>query len=146
MEQILKIAVATIFGLAALSKLSGKTKATFEHAGYGRGLMYVTAFAEVLFSAGLFTQYDLWALIGLLTIIVGAIVTLIRQQVRAAKYGMAVLSLVLLLALMVLRMSPRLNSIETRASNNHERETVLSIPMRKDHWLCLQIDENQFSY
>jgi len=139
MEQILKIAIATIFGLAALSKLSGKTKATFEHAGYGRGLMYVTAFAEVLFSAGLFTQYDLWALIGLLTIIVGAIVTLIRQQVRAAKYGMAVLSLVLLLALMVLRMSPR-NSIETRASNNHERATaVLSIPMRKDHWLCLQL-------
>ena len=105
MEQILKITVATIFGLAALAKLSGKTKETFEHSGYSRTLMYVMAFAEVLFSAGLFTQYDLWALIGLLTIIVGAIVTLIRQHVRPAKYGMAVLSLVLLLALMVSRIA-----------------------------------------
>ena len=118
MEQILKIAIATIFGLAALAKFSGKTTETFEQSGYSRAMMYAIAVAEVLFAACLFTQYDLWALIGLLTIIVGAIITLIRQHVRPAKYGMAVLSLVLLLALMVLRMYPRHNSVETRASNN----------------------------
>ena len=105
MEQILKIAIATIFGLAALAKLSGKTKDTFAKSGYSHAFMYAIAFAEVLLSAGLFTQYDLSALIGMLTIIVGAIVTLIRQQVRPAKYGMAVLSLVLLLALMVSRIA-----------------------------------------
>ena len=125
MEQIIKIALATIFGLAALAKLSGKTKVTFENSGYSHAFMYATAFAEVLFSVGLFTQYDLWAEIGLLTIIVGAIVTLIHQHVGPAKYGLAVLSLVLLLGLLVLRMSPRLNSGETRASNNHERATDL---------------------
>jgi DoxX-like family len=101
MEQILKITIATIFGLAVLAKLSGKTKETFEKSGYGRAMMYTTAFAEVLFAAGLFTQYDLWALIGLSIIIAGAIITLIQQQERPAKYGMAVLSLVLLSALMV---------------------------------------------
>ena len=105
MEQILKIAIAAIFGLAVIAKLSGKSKETFEQAGYGRTLMYAAAFAEALFAAGLFTQYDLWALIGLSTIIVGAIITLIRLKVRPAKYGMAVLSSVLLLALMVSRIA-----------------------------------------
>ena len=105
MEQILKIAIAIIFGLAALAKLSGKTKETFQRAGYSLAMMYATAFAEVLFSAGLFTRYDLWALIGLSTITVGAIITLIRQQVSAAKYGMAVLSTELLLALMLSRIA-----------------------------------------
>jgi hypothetical protein len=105
MEQILKIVIATIFGLAAFGKFSGKTKKTFEQSGYGSDMMYATAFAEVSFAAGLFTQYDLWALIGLSIIIVGAIITLIRQRVRPAKYGMAVLSLVLLLALMVSRIA-----------------------------------------
>lgn len=105
MEQILKIAIATIFGLAALAKFSGKTRQTFEQSGYGSAMMYTTAVAEVLFAAGLFTHYDLWALIGLSTIILGAIITLIRQQVRPAKYGMAVLSLVLLLALTVSRIA-----------------------------------------
>ena len=86
MEQILKIALATIFGLAALAKFSGKSKDTFAKSGYSHAFMYAIAFAEVLLSAGLFTQYALSALIGLLTINIGAIITLIRLRVRPAKY------------------------------------------------------------
>lgn len=102
MVQIIKIALAIIFGLAILAKLSGKTNETFEKSGYGRPFMYALVFAEALFTAGLFTPYDLWAAIGLLAIIVGAIVTLIRQHVAPAKFGMAVLSLILLSALLAL--------------------------------------------
>ena len=105
MEQILKIALATIFGLAALAKLSGKSKDTFAKSGYSHAFMYAIAFAEVLLSAGLFTQYALSALIGLLTINIGAIITLIRLRVKPAKFGMAVLSLVLVLALIVSRIT-----------------------------------------
>lgn len=102
MVQIIKITLAIIFGAAILAKLSGKTTKTFEKSGYSRPFMYALAFAEALFTAGLFTPYDLWATIGLLAIIVGAIVTLIRQHVAPAKFGMAVLSLILLSALLAL--------------------------------------------
>jgi urea transporter len=102
MELIIKIVLAVIFGLAAIAKFSGKTKATFEKAGYSRIFMYATALAEVLFSIGLFTPYDLLAVLGLIAIIAGAIVTLIQQQVPPVKYGMAALSFILLSTLLVL--------------------------------------------
>ena len=116
MEQIIKIALVIIFGLAALAKFSGKAKDTFKKSGYSRPFMYATAIAEVLFSVGLFTQYDSWAIIGLLAIIVGAIVTLIRQHVTPAKYGMAVLSLILLSVLWVLK-SDHMSALQTVFSN-----------------------------
>lgn len=88
--------LAIIFGLAALAELTGKTKNTFKKSGYSDIFMYATAFAEILFSIGLFTAFDLWAVIGLSAIIMGAIVTLIRQHETPVKYGMAILSLILL--------------------------------------------------
>ena len=107
MEQIIKIGLATIFGLVAIAKLSGKSKEIFEKTGYTRARMYTSTFAEVLCSVGFFTQYDLWALFGFLTIIVKSIRALIILRVRPAKYGMAVLPLDLLLTLMISRMANR---------------------------------------
>ncbi len=99
MEQIIKIVLAVIFGLAALAKFSGKTKDTFERVGYGIGFMYGIAVAEVIFTIGLFTRYDLLATISLLSIICGAVLTLIKQHAPAKNYAMALLSLVLLVVL-----------------------------------------------
>jgi hypothetical protein len=102
MEQVIKIALTVIFGLAALAKFVGKMKDTFQESQYGLRLMYAVAFAEILFSVGLFTQHDLLAIVGLLTIIFGALVTLIRHHMAVAKYGMAFLALVLLIALAII--------------------------------------------
>ena len=99
MEQVIKIVLAVIFGLAALAKFAGKMKDTFEKSEYDLRFMYAIAFAEILFSVGLFTQHDLLAIIGLLTIICGALTTLIRQHMPVAKYGMAFLALIFLIAL-----------------------------------------------
>jgi hypothetical protein len=109
MELIIKIALAIIFGLAALTKFSGKTKDTFKKSGYSSSFMYAIAGAEVFLSIGLFTPYVLPATIGLLAIIVGAIITLTKQQVAPAKYGMAVLSFILLAGLLVSIVYPNLN-------------------------------------
>jgi len=99
MEQIIKIVLAVIFGLAALVKFSGKTKDTFEKSGYGVRFMYAIAFAEVFFAVGLFSRYELLSVIGMLAIICGAIITLVKQHVPPANYAMAFLTLVLLVTL-----------------------------------------------
>ena len=101
MEQIIKIALAIIFALAVIAKLSGKSKDVFEKSGYGLGFMYAIASAQIVLIIGLFTPYDLWAAIGLFAIMVGAVVTLMQQRVPPAKYLMAALSMVLLAALLV---------------------------------------------
>jgi hypothetical protein len=90
MELAIKIALATIFCLAALLKFSGKTKGTLPKSGYGSRFMYFIGVAELLFAIGLFSPYALVATIGLLVIIIGAIVTLIKQHVAPARYLMAV--------------------------------------------------------
>jgi hypothetical protein len=100
-ELILKIALAIIFGLAAFVKFAGKSKKSFQKLPLGIPLMYATAFAEIVFAAGLFTSYDFWAIIGLLAIIAGAIGSLIIERVPLAKYGMAFFSLILLVALLL---------------------------------------------
>jgi hypothetical protein len=110
MELTIKIALAIIFGLAALAKFLGKTKDTFQKSGYSLRFMHAVAVAELVLAAGLFTQYDVWAATGLLLVIIGAIVTLVRMQVAYAKYGMAVLSLILLYVLLVLRVYPGIQS------------------------------------
>lgn len=106
MELAIKIALAIIFGLASLAKFLGKTKDTFQKSGYNASFMYGVAVAEIVLSVGLFTQFDVWAAAGLLAISIGAIVTLVKQRVSHKKYGMAVLSLILLYVLLVLRINP----------------------------------------
>jgi uncharacterized membrane protein YphA (DoxX/SURF4 family) len=99
---ILKIVLAIIFTLSVIGKLTGKTKSTFENAGYSPKVMYATGIAEIILTIGLFTKYELFSTVGLLAIIGGAVFTLIRQRVKPAKYTLASITAVLLIALLVL--------------------------------------------
>ena len=102
---IIKIALAVIFSLSVVCKLTGKTKSTFENAGYSPIIMYATAVAEIIFTVGLFTRYELFSIIGLLAIIGGAVFTLFRQKVKPAKYTLALIADVLLIALIAIQIS-----------------------------------------
>jgi hypothetical protein len=102
---IIKIVLAVIFTLSAVSKLTGKTKSTFENAGYSPTVMYATAITEILFIVGLFTRYELFSTVGLLAIIGGAVFTLFCQRVKPAKYILALIAAVLLIALVILQIS-----------------------------------------
>ena len=102
---IIKITLAVIFALSVVGKLTGKSMSTFENAGYGSMVMYATAIAEIIFSVGLFTRYELFSTFGLLAIIGGAVFTLFRQRVKPAKYALALIAAALLVALPVLRIS-----------------------------------------
>ena len=103
MELIIKIILVVIFGLAVFVKISGKTKSTFEKSKLGLPFMYFVAFAEALFTVGLFTQLELWAITGLIVILIGAIVILFQQRESISKYGMALISLILLLILLYMK-------------------------------------------
>jgi hypothetical protein len=102
---IIKIALAVIFILSVVAKLTGKTKSTFENAGYSPMVMYATAIAEIIFTAGLFTRYELLSTVGLLAIIGGAVFTLFRQKAMPSKYTLALITTILLIALLVLQIS-----------------------------------------
>ncbi len=102
---IIKIVLAVIFTLSVVGKLTGKTKSTFENAGYSPIVMYATAIAEIIFTVGLFTRYELFAAGGLLAIMGGAVFTLFRQRVKPSKYTLALIAAVLLIALLVLQIS-----------------------------------------
>ena len=102
---IIKIVLAVIFSLSFIGKLTGKTKSTFENAGYPPKVMYATAIAEIILTVGLFTKYELFATVGLLAIIGGAVFTLIRQKAKPAKYTLALIAAILLLGLLVLQIS-----------------------------------------
>lgn len=102
---IIKIVLAVIFTLSVVGKLTGKTKSTFENAGYGAMLMYATAIAEIIFTVGLFTRYELFSTVGLLAIMGGAVFTLLRQSVKPSKYTTALIAAVLLVALLALQIS-----------------------------------------
>lgn len=102
---IIKIVLAVIFTLSVVGKLTGKTKSTFENAGYSPIVMYATAIAEIIFTVGLFTRYELFSTVSLLTIIGGAVFTLFRQRVKPEKYTLALFTAVLLIALLVLQVS-----------------------------------------
>jgi len=102
---IIKITLAVIFALSVVGKLTGKSMSTFENAGYGSMVMNATAIAEIIFSVGLFTRYELFSTVGLLAIIGGAVFTLFRQRVKDAKYALALIAAALLIALPVLRIS-----------------------------------------
>ena len=97
---IIKVVLAVIFALAVAGKLTGKTKSTFENAGFSPAVMYATAIAEIVFTIGLFTGYDLIAVLGLLGIIGGAFIALIRQKAKPAHYALPVITVFLLLALL----------------------------------------------
>lgn len=64
----IKIVFAVIFTSSVVGKLTGKTKSTFENAGYGQIVMYTTASAEIIFTVGLFTRYESLSTVGLLAI------------------------------------------------------------------------------
>jgi hypothetical protein len=100
---IIKIALAIIFTLSVVGKLTGKTKATFENAGYPPIAMYATAIAEIILTIGLFTEYELFSTVGLLAIIGGAVFTFISSKAKPAKYLLALIAGVLLIALPVLQ-------------------------------------------
>ncbi len=102
---IIKIVLAVIFALSVVGKLTGKTKSTFENAGYSLHVMYATALAEVLFTVGLFTPFELFSTVGLLAIMGGAVFTLFRQGVKPSKYTVALIAAVLLIVLLVLQIS-----------------------------------------
>lgn len=102
---IIKIVLAVIFTLSVVAKLTGKTKSTFENAGYRSIVMYATAIAEIIFTIGLFTRYELFAIVGLLAIMGGAVFTLFLQKVKFSKYTLALIASVLLITLLVLQIS-----------------------------------------
>ncbi|WP_426482196.1 hypothetical protein [Chryseobacterium sp. R2ACT005] len=103
--------IAFIFGLAIISKLVGKSKFTFQKAGYSTTSMYVVAVLQATFTAGLFTQYALWSAIGLLLIMIGIFYTLIKIKETWQNYILAVLSTVLLVALVSLSVIKQINKI-----------------------------------
>ena len=102
---IIKIILAIIFTLSVVAKFTGKTASTFENAGYPPIVMYATAIAEIIFTIGLFTTYELYAALGLLAIMGGAVFTLLRQKVHVSKYTLALVAVVLLIALLALQIS-----------------------------------------
>jgi len=99
MELILKCIIAAIFGMAILGKLTGKTRSTFDKAGYSPIFMYGLALAESVLIIGLFTPYAFYATIGLLAIMVGAIFTLFRQKAKPAQYLLSIVATGLLFTL-----------------------------------------------
>lgn len=102
---IIKIVLALIFTLSVAGKMTGKTKSTFENAGYSPIIMYATAIAEIIFTVGLFTRYELFAAVGLLGIMGGAVFTLFRQKAKPSKYTLALVAAALLIALLILQIS-----------------------------------------
>lgn len=102
---VIKIVLAVIFTLSVVGKLTGKTKSTFENAGFSLKLMYATAIAEIIFTVGLFSRYELFSTVGLLAIIGGAVFTLFRQRVKPSNYTIALIAAVLLIVSLVLQIS-----------------------------------------
>lgn len=111
MESILIYITTGIFSLAILGKLTGKTKPTFDKAGYGPYFMYALALAELMLTVGLFTEYALYAIIGLLVIMLGAIFTLFRQKAKPQQYILSIVAISLLLTLYCLQFSSIIQSI-----------------------------------
>lgn len=103
MESILIYFITGIFGLAILAKLTGKTKATFDKAGYSHYFMYGLALLELVLTVGLFTTYTLYSIIGLLVIMLGAILTLFRQKAKPQQYILSIVAISLLLTLIWLQ-------------------------------------------
>ncbi len=102
---IIKIVLAVIFTLSVAGKLTGKTRSTFENAGYCPIIMYATAIAEIIFTAGLFTRYDLFSAVGLLAIIGGAVYTLFRQKANPSHFVLPLITAVILIVLLMLTIS-----------------------------------------
>src|SRR6186713_109286 len=96
----LKTSLGVIFGLSVIGKLTGKTKSTFEKAGYRREVLYAIAVAEIFIAIAMFTRYEMLATLGLLAIIGGAFFTLYRQRANPARYTMAIIAAILLAALL----------------------------------------------
>ena len=96
----LKTSLGVIFGLSVIGKLTGKTKSTFEKAGYSREVLYAIAIAEIFLAIAMFSRYEMVATLGLIAIIGGALFTLHRQRANPAKYTMAIIAAILLVLLL----------------------------------------------
>jgi hypothetical protein len=96
----IKISLALLFTLSVIGKFTGKTKSTFEKAGYGKDIMYATGIAELVLSILLFTRLEWLATIGLLAIIGGALFTLLKQKAQPAKFSLAIIAAILLVILL----------------------------------------------
>lgn len=103
--------IAFIFGLAMISKLMGKSKLTFQKAGYSTASMYIIAVLQAILTTGLFTPYALWSAIGLLLIMAGVFYTLIKIKESWQSYILAVLATVLLVASVGLSVIKQINKI-----------------------------------
>jgi hypothetical protein len=96
----LKTSLTILFALAVTGKVTGKTKSTFEKAGYSHEVIYAVAIAEIVLVIALFTRYELLATLCLLAIIAGAFFTLGRLGVKPVKYTMVIIASILLTALL----------------------------------------------
>ncbi|HEU4792012.1 MAG TPA: hypothetical protein VFS71_20170 [Flavobacterium sp.] len=111
MESIIIYIITGIFGLAILTKLTGKSASTFDKAGYNHYFMYWLALAELVLTICLFTEYVLYSIIGLLVIMLGAIFTLFRQKVKPQQYILSIVAISLLLTLYCLQFSSIIQTI-----------------------------------
>lgn len=101
-ELTLKIIIALVFGLACVAKLTGRTKDVFIKAGYSVEFMYTIAALQCIMVINLFTEFEVAATAGLLIIMIGAVVTLLRQHAQPSKHYLAVSSIALLVALLMI--------------------------------------------
>ena len=99
---IIKIAIAAIFAIAVIGKLSGKMDDAYSKWNIGKGFMYGIGVAEVIGIVGLFTKYDQWSAYLLLAIMVGAVFTLISNREPLKEYIMAGLASALLIAYVIM--------------------------------------------
>lgn len=99
---MIKIAIAIIFGLAVLSKLTKDGKTDYIKWNYGLPFMYGLATVEALCVVGLFTEYAHYSVYIMLAIMVGAIFTLLSKREPGKKYIMAFIASALLIAYMMM--------------------------------------------
>lgn len=99
---IIRYALAAIFGLAVLGKLSGKLKDNYQKWGYGVLFMYALAAVELIGVIGLFTPYSHYAAFLLLAIMLGAFFTLAHHREPFKQYGMAIVATILLIVFLAM--------------------------------------------
>lgn len=97
---IIKVVLAVVFTLAVAGKLTGKTRSTFENAGLSPAVMDATAFGEIVFIIGLFTGFESIATLGLMGIIGGALISLLRQKAAPSHFALPIVTALLLLSLL----------------------------------------------
>ena len=95
---ILKLLISLIFVSAAVQKLNGKVAPNWDRWGYSRQFMYATGIAELV-GLALFwwPGLELVGAAGLGLVILGALVTLIRQREGLSHIAFTTLTLLLVM-------------------------------------------------